>query len=344
MFFHLLHIHLFRPFLKYKPTTSPLPSYISPRKLLTQAANSISKLLRLYRRTYGLRQICNIVVYITHSACTVHLLNLPDKFATRDIVHGLNHLEEISDSWPCARRTLGILHQVSMKWAIDLPEAAHRTFERVDAKFGFLKSHDRRPSPASHNSMPPPPGHNVVPSSNANSLVVPNESYISPTAAETTSPTVSPVPPLDGAFSLPHHQSSSPGLVSRLEAFSVPRSPHQQNQDFHPSWGPDHASTGVTSPTIMLGGVDGIAKAHEWWLQDSQQIYANWNGYDQQQHDDPASAGSEYVDNHDISTSGSMGGAHNDVDLFISTNNGVPGSGMYDYGAYGFAPMSNYTG
>ena len=50
--------------------------------------------MRLYKRSHGLRQICNIAVYILHTACTIHLLNLPDKNARRDITHGVKHLEE----------------------------------------------------------------------------------------------------------------------------------------------------------------------------------------------------------------------------------------------------------
>ena len=76
MFFQTLFIHLFRPFLKYTRATSPLPETVSPRKLCTQAAQMISKLMRLYKRSHGLRQIPNIAVYIAHAACTIHLLNL----------------------------------------------------------------------------------------------------------------------------------------------------------------------------------------------------------------------------------------------------------------------------
>jgi hypothetical protein len=76
MYFQLLFIHLFRPFLKYTQETSPLPQTVSPRKLCSQAAQSISKLARLYKRSYGLRQIPNIAVYIIHAGCAIHLLNL----------------------------------------------------------------------------------------------------------------------------------------------------------------------------------------------------------------------------------------------------------------------------
>jgi hypothetical protein len=57
MFFQLLFIHLFRPFLKYTQDTSPLPPHVSPRKLCTQAAQMISKLMRLYKRSTYQAQI-----------------------------------------------------------------------------------------------------------------------------------------------------------------------------------------------------------------------------------------------------------------------------------------------
>ncbi|KAH8809089.1 fungal-specific transcription factor domain-containing protein [Xylogone sp. PMI_703] len=146
MFFHLLYIHLFRPFLKYNPATSPLPSHVSPRKLCTQNAASISKLMRLYKRTYGLRQICNIAVYIVHSACTIHLLNLPEKNSKRDIIHGVKHLEEIAEDWLCARRTLSILSVLARKWNVQLPEEASEVLTRTDARFGYFSTADV-PSP-----------------------------------------------------------------------------------------------------------------------------------------------------------------------------------------------------
>lgn len=99
----------------------------------------ISKLLRLYKRSHGLRQICNIAVYIAHSACTIHLLTLPDKNARRDIIHGVKHLEEIAEGWLCARRTLAILSVLARKWKVELPEEAALVLARTDAKFGPFK-------------------------------------------------------------------------------------------------------------------------------------------------------------------------------------------------------------
>lgn len=137
MFFQLLYIHLYRPFLKYTRSTSPLPSHISPRKFCTQAAGAVSKLFRLYKRTHGLRQICNIAIYIIHSACTIHLLNLPDKNARRDIIHGVKHLEEMGECWTAARRTLTILQVCAEKWKINIPDEADVVLTRVRMKWGL---------------------------------------------------------------------------------------------------------------------------------------------------------------------------------------------------------------
>lgn len=95
----------------------------------------ISKLLRIYKRTYGVRQICNIAVYIAHSACTIHLLNLPEKNAVREIVQGVKYLEEIAESWLCARRTLAILDTVAQRWKITLPDEAVKILQRTKFKF-----------------------------------------------------------------------------------------------------------------------------------------------------------------------------------------------------------------
>lgn len=243
MFFQLLFIHLFRPFLRYKPANSPLPAHVSPRKFLTHAAAAISKLLRLYRRTHGLRQICNVAVYISHMACTVHVLNLPDKNAARDLVYGLSHLEEISESWLCARRTLGILRQVSRRWNVDLPEAAEKTFEKVEAKFGVFKHHDFSLSPKSEPHATPMltpiprfshPESTAVPhaAATANNQMFPvvtNGNYLANTTPLTNTP-----PPViqhpDGTLSLPPQEAAELTRISRQHAYVLPHAALQQQQ------------------------------------------------------------------------------------------------------------------
>jgi hypothetical protein len=154
MFNQLLLIHLYRPFLKYTKTNTPLPSHVSPRKICTQAASAISKLMRIYKRTYGLKQICNIVVYIAHTACTIHLLNLPEKNAQRDIIHGLKNLEEMAEGWLCARRTLRILDISANKWQVELPAEASALLERTHAKWGSWGSWDQATSPSGSAESP----------------------------------------------------------------------------------------------------------------------------------------------------------------------------------------------
>lgn len=154
MFYQVLLIHLYRPFLKYTKSTSPLPQHVSPRKLCTQAASAISKLLRIYKRSYGFSQIVNIVVYIAHTACTIHLLNMPEKNAQRDVIHGLRHLEEMAESWLCARRTLRILDISANKWQIQLPNEAAVIFERTHTKWGSWGSWDLVTSPTSSDESP----------------------------------------------------------------------------------------------------------------------------------------------------------------------------------------------
>ncbi|KAJ4425174.1 hypothetical protein N0V82_000229 [Gnomoniopsis sp. IMI 355080] len=154
MFYHLQYIHLFRPFLKYGPSTSPLPPHVSPRRICTANAGFISKLMRLYKKLYNLRQICNIAVYMLHSACTIHLLNLPEKTAKRDIIHGVKHLEEMAEDWLGARRSLSIISVLDRKWNCELPEEAFVVLKRTDEKYGHLVTTD---VPSPNKAAPSPP-------------------------------------------------------------------------------------------------------------------------------------------------------------------------------------------
>jgi hypothetical protein len=91
-----------------------------------------------------------------HSACTIHLLNLPEKTARRDITHGAKHLEEIAEDWLCARRTLSILSMLARKWNCELPEDAAVVLQRTDEKYGTFGSSDASSSPRSQNGTSPP--------------------------------------------------------------------------------------------------------------------------------------------------------------------------------------------
>jgi hypothetical protein len=311
MFFQLLFIHLYRPFLKYTRKTSPLPSHVSPRKFCTQAAGAISKLLRLYKRTHGLRQICNIAVYITHSACTIHLLNLPDKNAKRDIIHGVKHLEEIGEFWTCARRTLRMLSMSASKWKIELPDEAEATFTRAAIKWGTT---DFSASPIGGFSAVSPQSQ----SNSQNSSVAPSQDpHDRQTNVQQTSNTHSSMPQLHSGFlqGMAPSPSSTIGMSDARRSLGELSLPPQSASDMnrgankvrpstyltyltqaqqdawdrhqaaradsnaHSTGNPANASSN-TNAAVMFGGVDSLVEeSQDWWLKDQSALalgFDNW--------------------------------------------------------------------
>ncbi|KAF2217273.1 hypothetical protein CERZMDRAFT_64542 [Cercospora zeae-maydis SCOH1-5] len=287
MFFQLLFIHLFRPFLKYTHATSPLPANVSPRKLCTQAAAMISKLMRLYKRSHGLRQICNIAVYIAHSACTIHLLNLPDKNAKRDIVHGVKHLEEIGEGWLCARRSLAIIGVLARKWNVELPEEATGVLTRTDAKFGTVIGEVHSPSSQTSNlrrrlsdaSMAPPP---MLPSdvqaqaqgwqqsapmkdSKVTQLVA--AAGVSAIASQSNNNMSHQLPPRDAHSMQPQQYPSTTNTPQASRARS---------------WA--SSTNAGRSPSDMFGGVEQLIRdSQDWAYRDQAQMaagFGNWNQID----------------------------------------------------------------
>ncbi|KAI9787281.1 MAG: Nitrogen assimilation transcription factor nit-4 [Peltula sp. TS41687] len=279
MFFQLLFIHLFRPFLKYNQATSPLPPQVSPRKQCTQAATTISKLLRLYKRTYGLRQICNIAVYIAHSACTIHLLNLPEKMATRDIVYGVRHLEEIAEGWPCASRTLTILNVLAQRWKISLPDEAAAVLARSDLAYRPLDREDSSSpkmltavSKRTLDFMPSTAG---------------STSYNSPSAAPPSSsiPASSATSP-DTQSTATQQNVSGPGSVVNYDSPFLPPPPYNPvNGVVMPQMGGPATEAQVSlslSTSGVLGSTSGLVQeSQDWWFKDQSSFhlgFGNWHG------------------------------------------------------------------
>lgn len=306
MFFHLQYIHLFRPFLKYTPSASPLPSHVSPRRICTANASAISKLMRLYKKTWNLRQICNIAVYMIHSACTIHLLNLPEKTARRDVIHGIKHLEEISEDWLCARRTLCILSVLARKWKCELPDDAAFVLQRTDEKYGYYSTSDV-PSPRSQQtSSSPSLSERGLGSRGPNRDISPLSQYTQAHISQNQQP----APPNVG------NQMGMQPSMQRMGAGGMPQ-PHSQQQqlplgdpdmDFDASealgaWAPPQSGAGIpnypgtfatmnrnnlnreAAPTnsqpntrqISPGGVN--IDSPEWFLTDSarwQQGFEGW--------------------------------------------------------------------
>lgn len=268
MFFQLLYIHLFRPFLKYSQATSPLPPNVSPRRLCTQAAAMVSKLMRLYRRSHGLRQICNVAVYILHTACTIHLLNLPDKNSKRDITHGLKHLEEIAESWLCARRTLAILSEISKKWKVELPEEAEAILGRTQSKYGTWGDMQTRASNQRRGSAIASPVsslQNILPQTPGKYFTENHPHGMSAGGgAEIGRPNSNNTLPPQNAAELqrarsynqttPQSNTNTSGSRTSVDSTSVPggESP---------------------SPSALFGGVDQLLRdSQDWWLKDQSQL------------------------------------------------------------------------
>ena len=312
MFYQLLYIHLYRPFLKYTKSTSPLPPHVSPRKLCTQGASAISKLLRIYKRTYGLHQICNISVYMAHSACTIHLLNLPDKNAQRDIIHGCKHLEEISESWLCARRTLRILDLSAANWNIALPNQASAVLDRTRAKYGSWGSWNQVQSPTSSDeysilavrpaSREPPisiptPGQIRMstccadPHPTTNLVEAPNSgeppqsvSYCNTYPTRYSSPPAcicdSNAQPLDGDAPRPrvpcilYTQRDQPQQVIDVEDLPQQHIPRTQPNISAPNMGQP-----IPMPSSYDDGGSLVRESQDWWLKDQSALALGLNNW-----------------------------------------------------------------
>ena len=302
MFFQLLFIHLYRPFLKYNRTTSPLPSHVSPRKYCTQAAGAISKLLRLYKRTYGLRQICNIAVYIAHSACTIHLLNLPDKNAKRDIIHGVKHLEEIGEMWTCARRTLRILGIMAEKWKTELPEEAASTFSRTRTRWGSVETAqppaglpDQSPQPLAPPAVPPMVSQSSFdsqePSTQTATAANPylqNDYFVAPSAGDHGShhrPGSAGNPSLAPPSAVEFGRARSRALPSvnltkaQQDKWNIHQAARLQGAN-NPRTSSSASGNVTTDPAILFGGVERLVEENqEWWLKDQSALAMGFNNW-----------------------------------------------------------------
>ncbi|KAI0432116.1 fungal-specific transcription factor domain-containing protein [Xylaria sp. FL1042] len=305
MFFHLQYIHLFRPFLRYVPKTSPLPPHVSPRRICTANAGAISKLMRLYKKIYNLRQICNIAVYMLHSACTIHLLNLPEKTARRDIIHGVKHLEEIAEDWLCGRRALSIISVLSRKWSVELPDEAAQVLQRTDERWGTFNTSDV-PSPRSHilvtttsttkNTPSPKPGHGSQSpqSHSASSPPIFPKGSLSPQLLATT---MAPLPDFQSQSQLagqPMNDLATMGKSSiDFRGLNSPNWPSSSVEEMMPHYSqtytpfpvsnqagessqgmPVHTATQLARQNSMF-----VADGQEWYLKDGVNWQAGFNAW-----------------------------------------------------------------
>lgn len=239
----------------------------------------ISKLLRMYKKTHGLKQVCNIVVYIAHSACTIHLLNLPDKNSVRDIIHGVRQLEEIGESWPCARKTLAILSMAARRWKTGLPVEVANVFLQNDSKFSLYR-HDQDspkfenpPSLLARTTPQVPMARDFDHATNH----LKTDQFSNGHPALSSSATSDPIFVGD-AISFPPPMAD-PGQNPQQEHYAL----FQDRQDL---WNLEQTSQvlpnqGQLSPSALLSRTESlVAESQGWWLRDHS-FFENWYGSDQ---------------------------------------------------------------
>jgi hypothetical protein len=186
------------------------------------------------------------------------MLNLPEKTAKRDIIHGVKHLEEIAEDWLCARRTLCILSVLTRKWNVDLPEEAAVVLQRADEKWGTVSTSDV-PSPNRSSINIATPSPKPFPPS-------PSEpNHYSP-AGHFSQPTP-PQLPQDMATS-----AMSPDLLDAMVGIpSLSTPPTMQSQVSKPM---THAM-----PTASMAMNDGLLGVNSWAMPVSQTMPAAFTAF-----------------------------------------------------------------
>jgi len=119
MLYHTLLVHLFRPMLK----VDLIHSDVRPRDICIESANNVSELLRLYRKHYNMR-VCHLIMdHFLLSVNIVHLLYSTDNpTISRNLVEGLQALEDMSVCHYSAARNFKIIHALAKNWNLPWPQ------------------------------------------------------------------------------------------------------------------------------------------------------------------------------------------------------------------------------
>ena len=205
---------------------------------------------------------------------------MPEKTAKRDFVHGVKHLEEISEGWLCARRTLSILSILALRWKVDLPDEAAAVLTRTNVKFGYMKG---QPADPSTDNKSVRSATKTVPANGLNDLnpafALPTNGFLNSGSIRTPASTPDIRAPA-GTLSLPPQSAAEIRRLSRHHQQLPP--PEQSN-----SWNQDWDSSGFmpqpeTSPTALFTGIDVTQEdSQNWWLKDQSALamgFENWNG------------------------------------------------------------------
>ncbi|KAF1849858.1 C6 transcription factor-like protein [Cucurbitaria berberidis CBS 394.84] len=119
MLYYTIIVHLFRPMLKVEL----IHSDVHPRDICIDAANNVSRLVRIYRSFYDFRVAHLLIPHILLSVCIVHLLYSKDNNTSRqNLVEGLKGLEDLHECHYLGARSFRIIHTLARKWKLAWPD------------------------------------------------------------------------------------------------------------------------------------------------------------------------------------------------------------------------------
>ncbi|EUC50061.1 hypothetical protein COCMIDRAFT_82835 [Bipolaris oryzae ATCC 44560] len=119
MFYYAIIIHLFRPLLK----VDLIQSEIRPRDICIDAANNVSRIVRIHRQLYNFRQTHLVITHVLLTVCTIHLLySKENQVARQNLVEGLQGLEDIHQCHYFGARAFQIIYNLAKTWNLPFPE------------------------------------------------------------------------------------------------------------------------------------------------------------------------------------------------------------------------------
>ena len=96
---------------------------LRPREICMDAANSVSRLFRLYRSLHDLRSAHLAIPYILFTTCIIHLLFATDNTVShQNLVEGLQGLDDIHKCHYSAARSFRLIHSLAKEWDMPWPD------------------------------------------------------------------------------------------------------------------------------------------------------------------------------------------------------------------------------
>ncbi|KAF2759473.1 hypothetical protein EJ05DRAFT_484425 [Pseudovirgaria hyperparasitica] len=110
-------IMLFRPLIKVSLTNSD----VVPRDVCLNAANEITRLMRIYRNSYGFRRVNTILSHINLSCSMIHLINIQYEDSKLCLIQDMKNLEDMSESAYFAARAFRTICALAEQWKAKIP-------------------------------------------------------------------------------------------------------------------------------------------------------------------------------------------------------------------------------